>query len=822
MSIYFAPGEGGSTSAANRYTFAVIAPVDPVHGDQWTDSRTGRTYTFLDDGDSHQWVENGPVRGGLPGLSAYEVAVAAGFVGTEEEWLASLVGPDGADGASAYEVAVSQGFTGTEAEWLASLVGPEGPQGIEGPMGSQGIGIRYVGTVDTEAELPASATQGDLYVVSTPEPSHGFVWDDTTASWVDSGPVQGPQGVQGVQGIQGIPGPPGPTAVSGDEGNGLTIGSDGLLFSESVDLSLYLPLAGGTMTGPISLPTGIRALDWGSAWLGSDGTNVSLVSEDNYVTVRPDEVVVGSPVTLPADPEQPLQAASKQYVDAMFAGGGYVLPAATATVLGGVMVGSGLAITPEGTLSVLASVMAGYLPLAGGTMTGTINVPDSVNAIRTASGFNLIGNNAAFALRMNTTNLMAWGINTIDAYRPIGLPADPAQPLHAATKQYVDAKTAGGSYVLPTATATVLGGVKVGSGLAITPEGTLSVLASVMAGYLPLAGGTMTGTINVPATKDILLSTNGFSLYDNNVTFLVRKNGASIIGFGAELITSVVPIKLPADPTQALEAATKQYVDNKAPRIATTTVLGAIRVGAGLAITPEGVLSSAVAGNYLLKAGDQMTGPLRLATMTAPSTYNGTDWYQWHNGTIGLYFHSPTGKNLILRNDGRITLGAAPVDALDAVTRAYLDTALANISGYLPTTGGTMTGGITLPTTVQSFTWGTTTYNLFGASGGVAVRHGNNNIVNFTSTAANFVQQIIASATAGIVFGASNSAGFKRGSVAAKIAATGMVELPDTAPTAADAVRKDYVDARVVMTAEGAAAPATTGLSAGTLWVEYA
>ncbi|USH45858.1 hypothetical protein SEA_VIEENROSE_23 [Streptomyces phage VieEnRose] len=41
-------------------------------------------------------------------------------------------GADGADGASAYEVAVAEGFVGTEAEWLASLVGPEGPQGPAG------------------------------------------------------------------------------------------------------------------------------------------------------------------------------------------------------------------------------------------------------------------------------------------------------------------------------------------------------------------------------------------------------------------------------------------------------------------------------------------------------------------------------------------------------------------------------------------------------------------------------------------------------------------------------------------------------------------
>lgn len=40
----------------------------------------------------------------------------------------------GRRGASAYEVAVANGFTGTEAEWLASLAGPTGPSGT-GPNG---------------------------------------------------------------------------------------------------------------------------------------------------------------------------------------------------------------------------------------------------------------------------------------------------------------------------------------------------------------------------------------------------------------------------------------------------------------------------------------------------------------------------------------------------------------------------------------------------------------------------------------------------------------------------------------------------------------
>ena len=69
---------------------------------------------------------------GRPGKSAYELAVEQGFSGTEEEWLASLVGPQGAagaDGKSAYQVAVDGGFTGDEQAWLASLTGPAGADG---------------------------------------------------------------------------------------------------------------------------------------------------------------------------------------------------------------------------------------------------------------------------------------------------------------------------------------------------------------------------------------------------------------------------------------------------------------------------------------------------------------------------------------------------------------------------------------------------------------------------------------------------------------------------------------------------------------------
>ncbi len=87
---------------------------------------------------------------GENGLSAYELAVQEGFTGSLAEWLNSLKGADGKDGAdgvngkdgadgrngtdgkdglSAYEIAVQNGFVGTETEWLESLKGKDGTDG---------------------------------------------------------------------------------------------------------------------------------------------------------------------------------------------------------------------------------------------------------------------------------------------------------------------------------------------------------------------------------------------------------------------------------------------------------------------------------------------------------------------------------------------------------------------------------------------------------------------------------------------------------------------------------------------------------------------
>ena len=45
----------------------------------------------------------------------------------------------GPQGDSAYQVALNNGFKGTEEAWLATLVGAQGPQGPVGPQGTPGV-----------------------------------------------------------------------------------------------------------------------------------------------------------------------------------------------------------------------------------------------------------------------------------------------------------------------------------------------------------------------------------------------------------------------------------------------------------------------------------------------------------------------------------------------------------------------------------------------------------------------------------------------------------------------------------------------------------
>lgn len=103
-------------------------------------------------------------------------------------------GPTGSPGRSAYQIAVDNGFVGTEAQWLASLVGPEGERGPEGtastvpgPQGDPGSAA----TVSIGATITGSA--GSNAAVTNSGTSSAAVLNFTIP--------------RGEQGIQGPPGP---------------------------------------------------------------------------------------------------------------------------------------------------------------------------------------------------------------------------------------------------------------------------------------------------------------------------------------------------------------------------------------------------------------------------------------------------------------------------------------------------------------------------------------------------------------------------------------------------------------------------------------
>jgi len=102
---------------------------------------------------------------GDPGDSAYQVARAAGYGGTQTQWLASLKGDAGA---SAYAVAQAAGYTGTQAQWLASLKGDPGTGSapvVTRAFRSSSTGTRLHAVQDvTTGPVSADLTSADVMV----------------------------------------------------------------------------------------------------------------------------------------------------------------------------------------------------------------------------------------------------------------------------------------------------------------------------------------------------------------------------------------------------------------------------------------------------------------------------------------------------------------------------------------------------------------------------------------------------------------------------------------------------------------------------------
>jgi hypothetical protein len=326
-----------STTSIDALQDVVVANIDENHVLKWDPTARNGDGAFVN---SAVVGEQGPA--GADGDSAYEVAVANGFVGNEAAWLASLVGAEGADGAdgaagapgadgadgaagadgdSAYEVAVANGFVGNEAAWLASLVGadgadgaqgdvgpagPEGPAGPQGPAGADGAqgavgpGIVFQGSVATEADLPANGNaQGDAYLVQADDSLHIFDGN----SFVDGGSIQGPQGIQGAEG------PAGPQGQIGAQG---PAGADG---DSAYDVAVANGFVGNEAAWLASL-VGADGADGADGAAGADGADADNNAIANLLAADEDfqDAVASSSASAIGAPPAP----DNSYADGLF------------------------------------------------------------------------------------------------------------------------------------------------------------------------------------------------------------------------------------------------------------------------------------------------------------------------------------------------------------------------------------------------------------------------------------------------------------------------------------------------------------------------
>ena len=128
-------------------------------------------------------------------------------------------GVNGQDGLSAYQIAVGNGFVGTESQWLSSLRGATGSSGANGSNGWSPV--LAVASRGNDSVLQVTGWTGGTGTAPT---TLGYI--STTGIVTNINNASNIRGLQGIQGLQGETGATGAAGVDGKTVQSIVFNSD--------------------------------------------------------------------------------------------------------------------------------------------------------------------------------------------------------------------------------------------------------------------------------------------------------------------------------------------------------------------------------------------------------------------------------------------------------------------------------------------------------------------------------------------------------------------------------------------------------------------
>lgn len=296
----------------------------------------------------------------------------------------------------------------------------------------------------------------------------------------------------------------------------------------------YVKKAGDTMTGNLTMGLNQIVMDTGHIAAG----NNTLLFEG-----YPEIDVDGAKISMVADPVDVMDAANKEYVDNAVAG-----------------------VKPTGD----------YLPLAGGTMTGDINMGVN-NSVRFGAAnyalyqnegtghLVLTGNSNTDIVEMNNIGTVQFGNETT-----IQNIKTPTNNQDAVPKSYVDGQISIAKNdvyeqihnYLPLTGGTLTGTVRFGTTASIGELVDFGLVAKMDSGNLGIVTQSIIHTNDSTSTDGV---TYTLANVDSDIHYTCAGNGVRQMNIGSfETVKVSSSLLVAEDPTQNMQVATKQYVDQHA------------------------------------------------------------------------------------------------------------------------------------------------------------------------------------------------------------------------------------------------------------------